>query len=402
MANWGSSRLVMIIQGSERQRHIDIFGFIKYNDFTEMVKGTKTMKKNFMETQYEQLAKEQFCKIMKDIPFVSDIEILPISSQMKIGDFQAIVHFTDQEAPMPFLIEVKSNGEKRYVNLFMGKAAMYSGEEYLIFMAPYISEESAKALKDGNFSYMDLSGNCHILTRRIFLYVSGQANKYSVKKEKKNYLAKSSGAASVIMRTMLNEPQRQWQVTSLARESGKAIGTVSNVKSFLRDRDWIEEGTTAFKLQNIKELLYAWAKDYHRRDARSYGYYSLEAVPELEQEISEWSVAHDNGAVLGGFSAAARYAPVVRYKKVDIYVEPQFFDVFIKDLDLQPVDSGGNVVITIPHDETPCMYARMLHGSYVTSPVQTVIDLLGNAGRGEEAADAIIRKEYQGDSDDAG
>lgn len=402
MANWDSSRLVMIKQGSKRQRHIDIFCFIKYNDFTETVKGTKTMKQNFMETQYEQLAKEQFCKIMKDIPFVSDIEILPISSQMKIGDFQAIVHFTDQETPMGFLIEVKSNGEKRFVNLFMQKAAMYSGEEYLVFMAPYISEESAKALKDGKFSYMDLSGNCHILTRRIFLYVSGQANRYSVKKEKKNYLAKSSGAASAIMRTMLNEPQRQWQVTSLARESGRAIGTVSNVKSFLRDRDWIEEGTTAFKLQNIKELLYAWAKDYHRRDARSYGYYSLEAVPELEQEISEWSAAHDNGAVLGGFSAAARYAPVVRYKKVDVYVEPQFFDEFIKDLDLRPVDSGGNVVITIPHDETPCMYARMLHDSYVTSPAQTVIDLLGNAGRGEEAADAIIRKEYRGDSDDAG
>lgn len=402
MANWDSSRLVMIKHGSERQRHIDIFGFIKYNDFTETVKGTKTMKQNFMETQYEQLAKEQFCKIMKDIPFVSDIEILPISSQMKIGDFQTIVHFTDQETPMGFLIEVKSNGEKRFVNLFMQKAAMYRGEEYLVFMAPYISEESAKALKDGKFSYMDLSGNCHILTRRIFLYVSGQANKYSVKKEKKNYLAKSSGAASAIMRTMLNEPRKQWQVTSLARESGRAIGTVSNVKSFLRDRDWIKEGTTAFKLQNIKELLYAWAKDYHRRDARSYGYYSLETVPELEQEISEWSAAHDNGAVLGGFSAAARYAPVVRYKKVDVYVEPQFFDEFIKDLDLRPVDSGGNVVITIPHDETPCMYARMLHGSYVTSPAQTVIDLLGNAGRGEEAADAIIRKEYQGDSDDAG
>lgn len=399
MAYGVSSRVIMIKQSIENQKHIDILGFIKYNSFTETVKGFKTMKQNFMETQYEQLAKERFCKIMKDIPFVSDIEILPISPQMKTGDFQAIVHFTDQETPIGFLIEMKSNGEKRFVNLFMRKAAMYSGEQCLVFMAPYFSEESAKALKDGKFSYMDLSGNCHILTRRIFLYVSGQANKYIIKKEKKNYLTKSSGAASAIIRTMLNEPQKQWQVTSLARESGRAMGTVSNVKSFLRDKDWIDEDTTEFKLQNIKELLYAWAKDYHGRDARSYGYYSLEAIPELEQEISKWSATHDNGAVLGGFSAAARYAPVVRYKKVDVYVEPQFFDEFIKDLDLRPVNSGANVVITIPHDETPCMYARMLHGSYVTSPTQTVLDLLGNAGRGDEAADAIIRKEYQGDND---
>lgn len=358
------------------------------------------MKQNLMETQYRQLAKERFCKIMNDIPFVSDTEILSTDQQKAGGDFQAIVHFTDQESPMYFLIKVKSNGEKRFVNMFMQEAAGYHKETCLVFMAPYISEESAEAMKAGKCSYMDLSGNCYILTRKIFLYVSGQTNKFIVKKEKKNYLSKSSGAASAIIRTMLHAPQRQWQIKTLAQESGKAIGTVSNVKSFLRDRDWIKESTRGFQLQNIKELLYAWAKDYHKKDARSYEFYSLEAISELEQEITKWSAAHDNGAILGGFSAAARYAPTVRYKKIDVYVEPQFFNEFVKDLDLQPVSLGGNIIITIPHDDTPCMYAKMVNGSFVTSPVQTVIDLLGNAGRGEEAANAIIAREYPEDSDD--
>lgn len=352
------------------------------------------MKQNLIETQYEQLAKEQFCKIMNDIPFVSDIEIVPTGLQRGFGDFHAIVHFTDQEEPIRFCIEVKSNGEKRFVNLFMLTAGQYKDDACYVFMAPYISEESATAMKEGKYSYMDLSGNCYILTRRIFLYVSGQANKFIVKKEKKNYFSKSSGAASAIMRTMLNEPQKQWQVITLAQKSGKAMGTVSNVKGFLRDRDWIKDERTEFQLQNIEELLYAWAKDYHKKDARSYEFYSFETISELEQEIAKWSVSHDYGAVLGGFSAAARYAPTVRYKKIDVYVEPQFLDEFVKDLDLQSVGSGGNVAITIPHDETPCMYAKMINGSYVTSPVQTVIDLLGNAGRGEEAADAIIMREY--------
>lgn len=357
------------------------------------------MKQNFVGTQYEQLAKEQFCKTINNIPFVSDIEILSTDLQKGFGDFQAIVHFIDQ-SPICFWIDVKSNGEKRFVNMFMQKAKVHKEEACLVFMAPYISEESAEVMRTGKYNYMDLSGNCHILTKRIFVYVSGQANKFIIKKEKKNYLSKSSGAASAIMRTMLNVPQRQWQVKSLAQDSGKAIGTVSNVKSFLRDRDWITESMPGFKLQNIKEMLYAWAKDYHKKDARFFEFYSLEAISELEQEIAEWSVAHDNGAVLGGFSAAARYAPTVRYKKVDVYVEPQFYGEFVKDLNLQSVSSGGNVVIIIPHDETPCMFAKMINGSLVTSPAQTVIDLLGNAGRGEEAADAIIAKEYQEYSDD--
>ena len=78
-----------------------------------------------------------------------------------------------------------------------------------------------------------------------------------------------------------------------------------------------------------------------------------------------------------------------------VYVEQQAFNEFLLDMELQPVSSGGNVVITIPHDETPCMFYREINDSLVTSPVQTVIDLLGNAGRGEEAAEAIIAKEFK-------
>jgi len=60
-------------------------------------------------------------------------------------------------------------------------------------------------------------------------------------------------------------------------------------------------------------MLYEWAKDYHKKDARVYEYYSLDSVSELEQAIGEWTVTHDNGAMPGSFSAAARYAPTVRY-----------------------------------------------------------------------------------------
>lgn len=357
------------------------------------------MKQSLIGTQYEQLAKEQFCKRINTIPFVSDVEIITTGLQKGFWDFRAIVYFVDGEEPINFWIAVKSNGEKRFVKSFMQMVSQHKNKDCYVFMAPYISEESSKAMINENYSYMDLSGNCYILTRRIVLYVSGQANKYAVKREKKNYFSKSSNAASAIIRTMLNAPRQQWQVITLTKETGKAIGTVSNVKSFLRDRDWIEECPHAFKLCNIKELLYAWAKDYHKKEARSYEFYSFESVSKLEQEILKWSKLHDNGAVLGGFSAAARYAPVVRYKKVDVYVEQQFFNEFVRDLELQPVNSGGNVVITIPHDETPCMFSKTVNNALVTSPVQTVLDLLGNAGRGEEAADAIIAKEYWEDDD---
>ena len=89
-----------------------------------------------------------------------------------------------------------------------------------------------------------------------------------------------------------------------------------------------------------------------------------------------------------------RYAPAVRYKKVEIYIEQAGFENFIQDMELKSVSTGGNVIITVPHDETPLMFSKIINGVPVTSPVQTILDLLGNAGRGEEAAEAIIMKEY--------
>lgn len=383
---------------SNHPKQLDVSPFIRYNDFTKTVKGDKTLKQNFTAEQYVQLAKEQFCRSLKEIPFVEDIEMLPAGMQSGFGDFHAIVHFSDSEIPAHFYVEVKPNGERRYANQFMLMASQYHDDACYVFMAPYIFEASAEAMREGKHSYMDLSGNCYILSHRILMYISGKPNQYIQKREKKNYFSKSSGAASAIMRTMLDSPDQKWQVKKLAEITGKAIGTVSNVKSFLLNKAWIEDFPYCFKLCNIREMLYEWAKDYHKKDARVYEYYSLDSVSELEQAISEWTATHDNGAMLGSFSAAARYAPTVRYKRVDVYVESQFFDEFVQDMDLSPVESGGNVKITIPHDETPCMFARTINGSLVTSPVQTVLDLLGNAGRGEEAADAIISKEYKGRS----
>lgn len=354
------------------------------------------MKQNLTENQYLQLAKEQFCQIMKTVPFVSDIEIVNTGLQRGFGDFHAIVHYSDNNETQRFCVEVKSNGEKRFVNMFMMLASQYHDDSCYVFVAPYISEASAESIYESNLSYIDLSGNCYILSKRIVIHFQGNENKYIEKREKKNYLSKASSAASAIIRTMLSDIERSWQVITLSKESNKAIGTVSNVKSFLRDRDWINETSRGeFKLQNIKEMLYAWAKDYHKKDSRTFEYYSLDSIAELEQKISDWSFKHDYSALLGGFSAAARYAPTVRYKKLEVYVEQQAFNEFLLDMDLQPVSSGGNVVITIPHDETPYMFYREINRSVVTSPVQTVLDLLGNAGRGEEAAEAIIAKEFK-------
>ena len=221
------------------------------------------MKQNLTEMQYVQIAKETLTHALNKVPFVSDIEIENTGLQRGFGDFHAIVHFSDSDSSQDFFVEVKANGEKRFATMFMKTALQYNNNACYLFMAPYISEATAEMLRDKNLSFMDLSGNCYILTRRIIFHVSGNPNQYIEKREKKNYLSKSSSAASTILRTMLDQPDRLWKVKELSEISGKAIGTVSNVKAFLTEKDWVNDQIYSFGLKNIKELLHEWSKDYN-------------------------------------------------------------------------------------------------------------------------------------------
>ncbi len=98
------------------------------------------MKLNYSENQYEQLAKEQLCQTLNNIPFVSDVEIISIIERDTFFDFCAIVHYSDTEEVERFCVNVKANGEKRFVNSFMQMASMFNDDACYVFMAPYISE----------------------------------------------------------------------------------------------------------------------------------------------------------------------------------------------------------------------------------------------------------------------
>ena len=232
--------------------NIDTGHFIVYNYFTDSVKWGILMKLNYTEQQLTQMAQEQFRKLMMDIPFVAEIEFSMPTDLVATWDVDAIVKFSDSSSVLKFNIDVHSNGEKRFVNRFIQRVTQYRDGDCCVFVAPYISEASARLLYDSYCSYMDLSGNCYILTRRIIIRNSGQPNKYVQLRENKNYFSKSASAASAVMRTMLDQPHSLWQVKQLAEITGKAIGTISNVKKFLMEQEWAEESAAGFRLRNIQ------------------------------------------------------------------------------------------------------------------------------------------------------
>ena len=358
------------------------------------MKWGELMKHPLLEQQLVRLAIDRLCGALRQIPYISDIETRMTGLQRGFGDFWLTVHFIGDMEPIELRVDVESRGEKRFASAFILMASQYHDPAYYVFMAPYISEQTAEMLKQHHHSYMDLSGNGHIAAGAIYISVEGKPNQFKDHEYNRNYFSKRSSAASAILREMMVNPYEVMHVKTIAEKTKKSIGAVSNVKAYLTEHGWAEEYEKGFRLSNIDEMLKTWGREYKKIPNQTVSLYSLDDIPVLEKEIQNWNHTHGGHAVLGFFSAAARYAPIVRYKKLYVYVDGADLDEFILDLQLQKVSTGENVSVILPHDDTPCLYAKYEKDALITSPVQTVLDLLSGIGRGEEAAEAIIQKEY--------
>ena len=96
---------------------------------------------------------------------------------------------------------------------------------------------------------------------------------------------------------------------------------------------------------------------------------------------------------LTGLSGGVRYTPVVRYNKVHVYIAPEDIQEAIRYLDMKEVNSGSNVVIFPLENGSYTKDYRVIDGSVVVSPLQIYLDCMQIKGRGEEMADAVLKKE---------
>lgn len=92
---------------------------------------------------------------------------------------------------------------------------------------------------------------------------------------------------------------------------------------------------------------------------------------------------------LTGFSGGVRYAPVVRYNRVHVYLEPENIKEAMNFLECKEVENGQNFVI-FPIEKESCIRdSEEKQGYSVVSPVQIYLDCMQIKGRGEEILSLI-------------
>ncbi|MBO4697959.1 MAG: hypothetical protein J5643_11900 [Lachnospiraceae bacterium] len=269
---------------------------------------------------------------------------------------------------------------------------------YRIITAPYVSKLSADVCKKNGVGYVDYSGNCLISFDSIYISDIGHENLFPKKdKISRNLFKTSSHVTSSIIKVILKDLSISWKLQKLSEEVGCSIGMVAKVKEYLCNQGWAEMGKAGLRITNPAGILEAWSESYNIDKENMINAYTLLSVPEFEKAFGKTITDKSYTGCLTGFSGGARYAPVVRYTKVHIWLSQKDIAGFMEDMQIKQVDSGANISIYIAEEDDVFIDRREINGDIVASPVQAYLDLMQLKGRGEEMAEIILSKEILND-----
>ena len=323
-----------------------------------------------------------------EVPF---LKIKRVRGNLRWGSSEAdlVIDLRSEGGPPRQIVaEVKANGQPRLardaVNQLLRWRTEYP-EAYGVFMAPYISPQSAEICAKEGVGYLDLAGNCRLTFGQVFIRREGAPNPFAQKRDLRSLYAPKS---TRVLRVMLVRCGQWWRTQPLADEAGVSLGQVANVKKLLRDREWIAEGDGGFRLSNPRAVLTQWAENYTYRKNTVRDFYSMKETDEIEEALSVACRELGIPYAFTGFSAARRIAPAVRGQRSMTYVG-SIPETLLTRAGLKEVPSGANVSLMLPYDEGVYYDSREVEALRVVCPVQLYLDLKGYKGRGEEAAQAV-------------
>lgn len=350
--------------------------------------------------------------LLAPVPFVHGIET---KSAITLGDDRRADFITSMlmgNEEIRLVCEVKRGLQPRFVFDAIRQVKEYcsflSGSPvYPVVVSEYISSRSAEILIDHNVSYFDLAGNCHLSFANIYIEKAVEKLKSGDRRGVKSLFGLKS---SRMLRLMLRNHTRPWQVKELATETELSLGQVSNIRRALLDQQYaIESQQGGIQLTQPGELLRDWVKTYKKNIVKEgSGYYSLldseERLEAIKVAISE-SLKQGAGIMLNGLSAARWQAPYTKSISDTFYADKKGIEILKRHLLLEPVKVGPNVLIEEPKDSFIFKESvESAPGLKCTNAIQTYLDLYIAGEREREAAEHVesylLREQWKHDTKD--
>jgi hypothetical protein len=263
-----------------------------------------------------------------------------------------------------------------------------------VVVSPFLTRRTRELLEEAGLSYLDLTGNCRIVSETPGMFISTPGAETNPKTGEKKERSLKGPVAGRVVRALCDY-RPPVGVRALASRATADPGYVSRVASYLeREALIIRRGRGTIEDVHWRPLLQRWAQDYspfttetmrQYLDPRGVGGFTsrLRTLGKRYALTSSWS--------------AAVIAPVAPPRLVTCYVDDP--EQVASALSLRPADAGINVRLVVPFD--PVVYERTWERDDLTHVAlpQAAADLLNSPGRGPEEATALLEwmEEHQDD-----
>lgn len=294
----------------------------------------------------------------------------------------------------PVVIEVKNTGGTATFREAVRQVKAYTTQGGAIpFVAgPFFGKAARQVAKEEGVGIMDLAGNFYLKQGDVYIEKIVEKNPFAQTIPLKNLFAPVS---SRITRVLLTQPTKTWLLGELSQEASVSLGQTHKIVDRMIEEELMEwNSENKLMLKNPAKLLEAWKSVYPSYEQKKFTFFSYQ--PNYQAILASVLEKSDNRQfALSFFSGADVVVPFIRgITKVQLYVQ-QLSDIekWKIDLELQEVESGGNVELYVPYDEGVFYQTQKVSSEVREVPVinniQLYMDLFNNPARGVEQAEHL-------------
>ena len=260
---------------------------------------------------------------------------------------------------------------------------------YPVLASFFVTPRVREICREEGAGYLDLAGNCYL--RMDDLYVEKVVEKNPFPRPGRP-ASLFSPVSSRVLRAMLEESKRTWILRELSGAAQVSLGQTSKVCRRLSEEEYAGKTEKGIQLTQPGKLLDAWREQYTLDKSTRKAYYSFERIPEqLMAKVAAIGKQKGWRYAVTSFSAASLIAPFVRGVGVTTWYinDAVAIEMWVRALDLRPVESGPNARIYIPYDPGVFYRTQSIDDVTLAGNVQLYLDLYANPARGREQAEFL-------------
>lgn len=292
--------------------------------------------------------------------------------------------------PITLVVEVKASSGVASVEQALNQLRTWVGgsDDIPLLVVPYMTSAGRERCEEAGVSWVDLSGNAHVVARRggnaFWVHVEGIPNAYATRGRPRNAFAPK---ASRLARTLLSAQYAPLTQAEIADMTGLDPGHVSRLVSRLMKTDLVAkdvEGRVVVPEPAL--LLEAWA------DANAYrhevvaghlpGRSGDDRARRLGSALSDANLEH----AFTGLAAAWAYTHAAGFRSAACYARELPPPGVLEAVGFRADTEAPNVRLLIPDDVGVFEGERSVNGLRCVAPAQAYVDLRHESERAEELA----------------